>query len=348
LGPPAPGFGDPKARVLVVGSPPPPTAAIVPGDSSPAIDRRFPVRLAHRTGFANRSTSLAVDDGLTLLDLYLSAVVRCAPPENKPLPEERASCLPYLVRELRLLPTCGWWSPWARSPGRGDPGSSRSRPPCEPQTRLRAPREARVGPYALLGSYHPSQQNTFTGRLTPPMLDAAMLRAAGWPMLVVCVRHAPPGDRSPQPLRLAARSGRWLLIACSTSLITAAATYTESVAAAASSGCWNCPALRARSASTPVCRRFGRRRGRRGRAGHLRHAGRGHRPHFADRHDDGLFSGGRRGLGRCPLDPGWQLRDLETHASLAAGRWPEPGSRAVEATLSVGAAAAMASRWATG
>ena len=176
---PLPGFGDPKARVLVVGLAPAAhggnrTGRLFTGDRS----GDFLFASLHRTGFANRSTSLAVDDGLTLLDLYLSAVVRCAPPENKPLPEQRASCLPYLVRELRLLPdvrvvvALGSFAWDGAIRALRDLGHQAS-----PKPAFGHLEEARVGPYALLGSYHPSQQNTFTGRLTPPMLDAAMLRA---------------------------------------------------------------------------------------------------------------------------------------------------------------------------
>ena len=100
-----PGFGDPKARVVVVGLAPAAhggnrTGRLFTGDRS----GDFLFASLHRTGFANRPTSVAVDDGLILLDLYLTAVVRCAPPDNKPAPGERENCLPYLVRELRLLP----------------------------------------------------------------------------------------------------------------------------------------------------------------------------------------------------------------------------------------------------
>jgi uracil-DNA glycosylase family 4 len=178
---PLPGFGDPTARILVVGLAPAAnggnrTGRLFTGDRS----GDFLFDSLHRTGFANQAVSVSVGDGLRLTDLYLAAVVRCAPPDNKPLPDERATCLPYLVRELGLLPrtrvvvALGGFA-WdgairaLREMGLVDPAARR------PVFGHLA--EARIGPYVLLGSYHPSQQNTFTGRLTPPMLDAVMVRA---------------------------------------------------------------------------------------------------------------------------------------------------------------------------
>jgi len=176
---PLPGFGDPNPRVLVVGLAPAAhggnrTGRFFTGDRS----GDFLFASLHRTGFANRAASLAIDDGLTLIGLYLTAVVRCAPPDNKPLPLERANCLPYLVRELDLLSdvrvvvALGSFA-WD--------GAIRAFRDLGHRT---APRpdfghlaESRIGPFVLIGSYHPSQQNTFTGRLTPPMLDAVMNRA---------------------------------------------------------------------------------------------------------------------------------------------------------------------------
>jgi uracil-DNA glycosylase family 4 len=132
----------------------------------------------HRTGFANQASSIAVDDGLALHGLYVAAAVRCAPPDNKPTPSELAGCLPYLVREmailaeLRVVVALGAFAWYAviRSLGMVSHDNS-------PKRVFGHLAEASVGPHALLGSYHPSQQNTFTGRLTPTMLDAVMVRA---------------------------------------------------------------------------------------------------------------------------------------------------------------------------
>lgn len=130
----------------------------------------------HRAGFANQAESVALDDGLQLQDVYIGAAVRCAPPANKPLPSERDNCLPYAVREHELLPhvrvvLClgGFaWQAALRITG------------CATKPRPRfghgAEHELEDG-RALLGCFHPSQQNTFTGRLTPPMLDAVFARA---------------------------------------------------------------------------------------------------------------------------------------------------------------------------
>ena len=173
------GFGDPAARVIVVGLAPAAhggnrTGRLFTGDRS----GDFLFAALHRTGFASQPTSTSAGDGLTLAGAYIAAIVRCAPPDNKPAPAERTACLPYLVRELRLLPGIGVvvalggfaWDGSIRAIA--DLGH-RSAP--KPDFGHRA--EARLGPYMLLGSYHPSQQNTFTGRLTAPMLDAVMVRA---------------------------------------------------------------------------------------------------------------------------------------------------------------------------
>ncbi len=135
----------------------------------------------YRTGFANQPTSVSRDDGLRLTRRYVAAAVRCAPPANRPPPAERDNCLPYLVRELaaarvgagdrgarvvrRGTRRCG------RSPALGEP---RSRAPAEVRPRRR---RVEVGRFTLLGCYHPSQQNTFTGKLTEPMIDEVFGRA---------------------------------------------------------------------------------------------------------------------------------------------------------------------------
>jgi uracil-DNA glycosylase family 4 len=176
---PLPGLGDPEARVLIVGLAPAAhggnrTGRLFTGDRS----GDFLFASLHRTGFANQPTSTAADDGLALSGAYITAVVRCAPPDNKPTPQERAACLPYVVREigllanLRVVVALGAFAWDGALRALGDAGFQT---PVRPVFGHLA--ETRIGPYALLGSYHPSQQNTFTGRLTPPMLDAVMIRA---------------------------------------------------------------------------------------------------------------------------------------------------------------------------
>jgi uracil-DNA glycosylase family 4 len=178
-GRPVPGFGDPTARILVVGLAPAAhggnrTGRIFTGDRS----GDFLVRSLHRLGLANQATSVSRDDGLRLVGAYLTAVNRCAPPGNKPTPAERDACLPYLEREiaalehLRVMVALGALA-WD--------GAIRALSALGHRTRPRPSfghaAEASVGPYALIGSFHPSQQNTFTGRLTEPMLDAVFERA---------------------------------------------------------------------------------------------------------------------------------------------------------------------------
>jgi uracil-DNA glycosylase family 4 len=133
----------------------------------------------HRVGLSNRPTSVSRDDGLRLIRAYLSAVNRCAPPANKPTPAERDTCLPFLAREiaalerLRVLVALGAfaWDGALRA-------LSALGHPTRPRPRFGHAAEASVGPFVLLGSYHPSQQNTFTGKLTPQMLDTVFDRAA--------------------------------------------------------------------------------------------------------------------------------------------------------------------------
>jgi uracil-DNA glycosylase family 4 len=178
-GRPVPGFGDPRARVLLCGLAPAAhggnrTGRVFTGDRSG--DWLFAA--LHRASFANQPTSRHRDDGLTLQDCYIAACVRCAPPANRPTPEERDACLGYLGAELQLLPrvrvvVCLGAFAWD--------GALRvlstlgHRPGRRPAFGHGA--EAAVGPYTLLGCYHPSQQNTFTGRLTEPMIDAVLERA---------------------------------------------------------------------------------------------------------------------------------------------------------------------------
>jgi uracil-DNA glycosylase family 4 len=176
---PVPGFGDPAAKVLIVGLAPAAhggnrTGRVFTGDRSG--DFLFPV--LHSTGFANQAESTHVGDGLRLIDLYVAAVNRCAPPDNRPTPEERDNCLPYLARELRSLPgvhvlVCLGAFAWDGAlRALAAIGLSVARKP-----RFGHGIEARIGRYVLLGSFHPSQQNTFTGRLTQPMFEQVFGRA---------------------------------------------------------------------------------------------------------------------------------------------------------------------------
>ena len=180
---PVPGFGDPHARVLVVGLAPAAhganrTGRMFTGDRS----GDFLFAAMHRTGFASQATSTRIDDGLTLTDIRCTAPVRCAPPDNAPTPDERRRCAPFLARELELVDPSvivvlggfGWQALLAtlRDLGWDVP---RPRPAFGHGVEVSVTRgEARV---TLLGCFHVSQQNTFTGRLTPDMLDAVLLRA---------------------------------------------------------------------------------------------------------------------------------------------------------------------------
>jgi uracil-DNA glycosylase family 4 len=176
---PLPGFGDPEARVLVVGLAPAAhggnrTGRIFTGDRSG--DWLF--RAMHRAGFANQATSVASDDGLKLTDAYVAAVVRCAPPGNRPTPEERDNCIGYLERELHLLKNLRVavalgsfaWDGFLRA-------AAAHGVTAKPKPRFGHLATARVGEWTLLGSFHPSQQNTFTGKLTESMLDAVFTEA---------------------------------------------------------------------------------------------------------------------------------------------------------------------------
>lgn len=178
-GRPVPGFGDPAARLLVVGLAPAAhggnrTGRIFTGDRS----GDWLYAAMFRAGYANQPTSVHRDDGLRLRGAFVAACVRCAPPDNKPLPEERDRCLPYLVDELALLARvrvllCLGGFAWD---GALRALRARGHAPAR-KPRFGHGAETPVGPYTLLGSYHPSQQNTFTGRLTEPMLDAVFSRA---------------------------------------------------------------------------------------------------------------------------------------------------------------------------
>lgn len=183
-GRPVPGFGDPRARVLVVGLAPGAhganrTGRMFTGDGAGATL----VAALHRAGFASRPTSISRDDGLMLRGLYLTAAVRCAPPDNRPDLDEIASCRSYLVRELlllrrvRVVVALGQLAHTAFLRAAAAAGVILPRP--RPQFAHGA--EVRLAwgrrGLAVLDTYHPSRQNTQTGRLTPAMLDAVFRRA---------------------------------------------------------------------------------------------------------------------------------------------------------------------------
>jgi uracil-DNA glycosylase family 4 len=179
---PLPGFGDPRATVVVVGLAPAAhggnrTGRIFTGDRS----GDWLYAALHRAGLANQARSEHTDDGLRLRGAYVTAVNRCPPPRNRPTPAERDNCLPYLVGELgllkrkRVIVALGSFAWDGALRALRMLGEEVPRP--KPQFGHGA--EAGVGPFALLGCYHPSQQNTFTGKLTEAMLDEVFARARG-------------------------------------------------------------------------------------------------------------------------------------------------------------------------
>lgn len=177
---PVPGFGDPAARLAIVGLAPAAhganrTGRMFTGDRS----GDWLYAALHRAGYANQSDSTHREDGLRLRGAYVTAVVRCAPPANRPSPGERDECLPYLARELAALERCRTivalgafaWDGALRALcdlGREVP---------RPRPRFAHGAEAELEDWTMLGCYHPSQQNTFTGRLTESMFDAVFARA---------------------------------------------------------------------------------------------------------------------------------------------------------------------------
>jgi uracil-DNA glycosylase family 4 len=175
-GRPVPGFGDPRARLFILGLAPAAhggnrTGRVFTGDRSG--DWLFAA--LWRAGLANQPESVSRDDGLRLRDCWVAAAVRCAPPANKPLPSERDNCLPYAKRELSLLARarvimCLGSFAW-------DAALRLLDAVPKPRPRFGHAAEAAVGDCTLLGCYHPSQQNTFTGKLTEPMMDAVLARA---------------------------------------------------------------------------------------------------------------------------------------------------------------------------
>ena len=186
-GRPVPGFGDPAADVYVLGLAPAAhggnrTGRVFTGDRS----GDWLYASMYRTGFANQPHSVHADDGLELHGAFVGAAVRCAPPANRPLPSERDNCLPYAAEELRLIRpaviVCLGKFAWDAA--------------CLLHAVKPRPAFGHLSEHALpdgpvlLGSYHPSQQNTFTGRLTKPMLDAVFSRARQLTAELVKVPHA--------------------------------------------------------------------------------------------------------------------------------------------------------------
>jgi uracil-DNA glycosylase family 4 len=174
-GRPVPGFGDPEASLLIVGLAPAAhggnrTGRIFTGDRS----GDWLYRALHNAGYANQPTSVSRDDGLRLTGAYVAATVRCAPPANKPTPEERDRCLPYLEREVALLSNVRVFVALGGFAYDAIAGLLGLRPRPAFGHGVEAPLpDGRV----IVCSYHPSQQNTFTGRLTEPMFDAVFARA---------------------------------------------------------------------------------------------------------------------------------------------------------------------------
>ena len=179
-GRPIPGFGDLAARVLVLGLAPAAhganrTGRVFTGDRS----GDFLFAALHRAGYANQAEAVALGDGLELRDCFITAAVRCAPPANKPLPSETAACEHWLARELALLPNfrvvlClgqfAWTAALTTPAVLGGPAP-------RPRPAFGHGAEHPAGGRTMLGCFHPSQQNTFTGKLTPEMIDAVLVRA---------------------------------------------------------------------------------------------------------------------------------------------------------------------------
>ena len=176
---PISGFGDPRARLLVVGLAPAAhggnrTGRVFTGDRS----GDWLYAALHRAGFANQPTSVGRDDGLSLTDAYVSTIVRCAPPDNKPSPAERDRCIGFFVRELELLSRVQAIIALGAFAWDGMLRAARELGhEVKPRPTFGHGAAASLGPYRMFGSYHVSQQNTFTGRLTEPMLDAVFSAA---------------------------------------------------------------------------------------------------------------------------------------------------------------------------
>lgn len=179
---PVPGFGDPAARLVIVGLAPGAhganrTGRLFTGDQS----GHFLYAALHRTGFANQPTSVSREDGLELTDCFITAAGRCAPPGNKPTPQELRNCSVFLDAELELLKrmrvilalgSIAWEQTLGALSRQG-----RFSDPAKGRSKFAHGAELEINPtLTLIGSYHVSQQNTFTGRLTTAMFDAILHR----------------------------------------------------------------------------------------------------------------------------------------------------------------------------
>jgi uracil-DNA glycosylase family 4 len=181
-GRPVPGFGDPAARILLLGLAPAAhggnrTGRVFTGDRS----GDFLVAGLHRAGLASMPTSRHAGDGLRLRDLWIAAAVRCAPPQNRPTPAERDACLPWTAEELGLLTgvrvvLCLGAFAWDAALRLRGLVAGPAAPVPRPRPRFGHGAEWLQPPLPLVGCFHPSQQNTFTGRLTPAMLDDVLAR----------------------------------------------------------------------------------------------------------------------------------------------------------------------------
>jgi uracil-DNA glycosylase family 4 len=179
-GRPVPGFGDPNARIVLVGLAPAAhganrTGRVFTGDRS----GDFLFASLHRLGLANQATSVSRDDGLALTDVYVVAPVRCAPPDNKPTPDEIDRCAPFLDRELSLLPNARVLVALGAIAWRAilDHLSRHGTKVPRPLPAFGHGARVALGRWTVLGSYHVSRQNTQTGKLTPKMFDAVIAHA---------------------------------------------------------------------------------------------------------------------------------------------------------------------------
>ena len=174
-----PGWGVPSAGIVIVGLAPAAhggnrTGRIFTGDRS----GDFLFAALHRAGLASSPVSVSADDGTELRGVYIAAINRCAPPDNRPTPQERDNCLPYLVRELEILEDAHIIVALGRFAWEGILRAlAQLGHRARPWPPFAHGRGMEIGPYVLLGCLHPSQQNTFTGRLTPAMLDAVLAQA---------------------------------------------------------------------------------------------------------------------------------------------------------------------------
>lgn len=179
-GKPIPGWGDPRARLYIVGLAPAAhggnrTGRVFTGDSS----GDFLFAALHRAGFANQPTSIARGDGLQLIDTYIGAAARCAPPDNKPTPQEFANCFPYLEREFELLINARVLLGLGAIAFHAILKLLETRDVAIPKPRPQFGHNVmyHLGAYSVIGTYHPSRQNTNTGKLTAPLFDAVFENA---------------------------------------------------------------------------------------------------------------------------------------------------------------------------